>query len=80
MVALPSGARRTCKRSTGDGVVRYTDIRPILKRLAFTLEPVKPEVEQALKILDLTVNDLRSQWNHIQEKWEFVEMLCQLHK
>jgi putative nucleotidyltransferase with HDIG domain len=45
-----------------------------------TLEPIKPEVGQALKILDLTVNDLRSQWNHIQEKWEFVEILCQLHK
>jgi putative nucleotidyltransferase with HDIG domain len=45
-----------------------------------TLEPVKPEVDQAVKILDLNVKDLRSQWNHIQEKWEFVEMLCQLHK
>jgi putative nucleotidyltransferase with HDIG domain len=45
-----------------------------------TLEPVKPEVDQAMKITCLTINNLRGQWNLIQEKWEFVEMLCQLHK
>jgi putative nucleotidyltransferase with HDIG domain len=44
-----------------------------------TLEPVKPEVGEAMKVTDLTVNDLRTQWNLIQEKWEFVEMLCRLH-
>lgn len=45
-----------------------------------TLEPIQPEVDEAMKVTGLTINDLRGQWNHIQEKWEFVEMLCQLQK
>jgi putative nucleotidyltransferase with HDIG domain len=45
-----------------------------------TLEPIKPEVDQAMKITGLGIEDLRTQWNMIQEKWEFVEMLCRLHQ
>jgi putative nucleotidyltransferase with HDIG domain len=44
------------------------------------LDANNPEIEPALKIVGLNVNDLRTQWNLIQEKWEFVQALCELQK
>jgi putative nucleotidyltransferase with HDIG domain len=44
------------------------------------LDSADPEIALALKITKLNINDLRTQWTHIQEKWEFVETLCKLQQ
>ena len=45
-----------------------------------TLEvnPASPEIAASLKITGLAPNNLRTQWTLIQEKWEFVQTLCDL--
>ena len=45
-----------------------------------TLEvnPADPQVASSLQITGLAPNDLRTQWTHIQEKWQFVQTLCDL--
>jgi putative nucleotidyltransferase with HDIG domain len=45
-----------------------------------TLEvnPADPQIAASLKITGRAPNDLRTQWTLIQEKWEFVQTLCDL--
>jgi hypothetical protein len=45
-----------------------------------TLEvnPADPQIAGSLKITGRAPNDLRTQWTLIQEKWEFVQTLCDL--
>jgi putative nucleotidyltransferase with HDIG domain len=44
------------------------------------VDPANPEIASSLKITQLNINDIRTQWTQIQEKWQFVETLCALQK
>ncbi len=44
----------------------------------FVLDPDNPEIEPALKMMNLTAADLAKQWGRIRKKWEFVQILYEL--
>lgn len=46
----------------------------------FVLDLTNPELEPAMKIVQLTPDDLAKQWKRIRKNWEFVETLCELRK
>jgi putative nucleotidyltransferase with HDIG domain len=51
-----------------------------LEKEKFELDTANPEIEPALKIVNLTADDLGKQWDRIRAKWEFVRTLHELRK
>lgn len=51
-----------------------------LEKPVFMFDAENPETKEALKIVKLTPENLRTQWGSIREKWKFVQTLCDLHK
>jgi putative nucleotidyltransferase with HDIG domain len=51
-----------------------------LENPKFEVDKTNPEIEPALKVAKLTVDDLDKQWHRIRDKWEFVQTLYDLRK
>lgn len=51
-----------------------------LEKPVFMLDANNVDIAPALKIVNLTNDDLRNQWAGIRQKWEFVKTLCDLRK
>jgi hypothetical protein len=51
-----------------------------LEKPVFLPDKEDPDFEPALKIVNLTNDDLRNHWGHIRQKWDFVQTLCDLRR
>jgi putative nucleotidyltransferase with HDIG domain len=47
---------------------------------AFALDTANPDLVPALRLVNLTADDLDNQWRRIRQNWEFVQRLCELRK
>lgn len=50
------------------------------EKSTFVLDLKDPQVQPALKIVNVTEDDLQKSWEEIRQKWEFVQALCNLRK